>query len=618
MMKKIIVLFLILSSLGDAFAQPEDAKIETIDGKQYYVHYVEQGNTLYGIQTLYKTDMQTILQANPNLTDNLTIGQRILIPVKGQSSVQNSTTHKVNQGETLYGISKKYGCTVEEIIALNPGVENGLSIGYELKIPSKNVQQNTETIQKDPEVSNQPKYEISYTDSLVRHTVLEHETLYSISKRYMVTTDTIQKLNNLTGVKVKKGDVLLIPVKNVDYQIIEKQIVNPDTSNIVSSSNVGFVREDVYTVALLLPFMLNQNDAEMAKPLKIDQVREMYPLTKMNFEFYQGFVFAADSLQSAGLSVEIYVYDTKKDSATIAEIFSKPEFEKVDLVVGPMYQSEVNVVSKFCAERSLPFVLPFKVEASVMYNNPYVYKTVASNMTLFDGAVDYIIQNHAQHNVLIVKPVTTSDLAIYDRVRERYNKQIASVPNAMNNHIVEVSQGSNSGKDIQAYIKTDTVNIVLVPSENIKFVAGVMTRLNSVLNNSYRSKNLKIIIFGIEDWNRYQDLDMSQRNKLNQHYATYRFVDYNSGKGLEFVKAYRKRYGTDPTIFSAQGFDIGLYFMGALHLYGKNFDPYLANYEIELIQNDFKFETVADGSGKENIKVAVVAYNNYSLIKLTE
>lgn len=617
-MKKIIVLFLILSSLGDAFAQPEDAKIETIDGKQYYVHYVEQGNTLYGIQTLYKTDMQTILQANPNLTDNLTIGQRILIPVKGQSSVQNSTTHKVNQGETLYGISKKYGCTVEEIIALNPGVENGLSIGYELKIPSKNVQQNTETIQKDPEVSNQPKYEISYTDSLVRHTVLEHETLYSISKRYMVTTDTIQKLNNLTGVKVKKGDVLLIPVKNVDYQIIEKQIVNPDTSNIVSSSNVGFVREDVYTVALLLPFMLNQNDAEMAKPLKIDQVREMYPLTKMNFEFYQGFVFAADSLQSAGLSVEIYVYDTKKDSATIAEIFSKPEFEKVDLVVGPMYQSEVNVVSKFCAERSLPFVLPFKVEASVMYNNPYVYKTVASNMTLFDGAVDYIIQNHAQHNVLIVKPVTTSDLAIYDRVRERYNKQIASVPNAMNNHIVEVSQGSNSGKDIQAYIKTDTVNIVLVPSENIKFVAGVMTRLNSVLNNSYRSKNLKIIIFGIEDWNRYQDLDMSQRNKLNQHYATYRFVDYNSGKGLEFVKAYRKRYGTDPTIFSAQGFDIGLYFMGALHLYGKNFDPYLANYEIELIQNDFKFETVADGSGKENIKVAVVAYNNYSLIKLTE
>ena len=615
-MRQIFLTFFFCLFFIPAIAQPENATVETINGKKYYVHIVEQGNTLYGIQTLYKTNLETILQANPNLTDNLAIGQKVLVPVP-VTNTQHYGTHIVLQGETLYGISKKYSCTVDQLKALNPGVETGLSVGQKLNIPIAEVQ-HTEVIQDDPQTQNPPvNYNISYSDSIVKHVVLDHETLYSISKRYMVTSDTIQKLNHLEGIKVKKGDVLLIPVKKVDYQVINKEIPPVKDSRINPMIRAQIITKPVYSVALLLPLMLNQNDSEMNKPLKVDQVRELFPNTKMSFEFYQGFLFAADSLVNAGLNVNIYVYDTKKDSATIAGIFEKPEFVSMDLVVGPMFQTEVNVASKCCQLKGIPLVLPFKVDAAIINENPLVYKTVASNMTLFDGAVDYILKYHAQHNILIVKPTSASDLAIYERCRERFNAAITSIPGAMNDHIIEVSAGSNTGRDIDAYIKKDTINIVLVPSENIKFVAGIMTRLNSVMNSNYRSSNMKVIVFGIEDWNRYEDLDVMHKNKLYQHYATYRFVDMNEGHGLQFVKAYRKRFGTDPTVFSAQGFDIGLYFLGALHLYGTQFDPFLKNYQVDLVQNDFEFQTVADGSGKENMKVAVVMYNNYKLVKMT-
>lgn len=188
----------------------------------------------------------------------------------------------------------------------------------------------------------------------------------------------------------------------------------------------------------------------------------------------------------------------------------------------------------------------------------------------------------------------------------------------MNGQIVEVTAGSTSGRDLDSYIKKDTINIVLVPSENIKFVSGIMTRLNSVMNSNYRSTNMKIIVFGIEDWNKYEDLDVTHKNRLYQHYATYRFADLNKGQGLDFVKAYRSRYGTDPTIYSTQGFDIGLYFLGALHLYGTEFDPFLKNYEIDLVQNNFSFAPVSEGSGRENTHVKVVMYSNYELVELSE
>ncbi|MBK8924651.1 MAG: LysM peptidoglycan-binding domain-containing protein [Crocinitomicaceae bacterium] len=612
-MRKLFFLTFILLS-GLVFSQPENAPVETINGKKYYVHIVEQGNTLYGIQTLYKTNMDAILNANPGLTDNLAIGQKILIPVANQSVSENYGIHIVAQGETLYGISKKYKCTVEQLLALNPGVENGLSIGQKLNIPiSETLNNSTEQIQTDPV----QQYEITYTDSVVKHTVLEHETLYSIARRYMVTTDTIQTLNNLEGVKVKKGDVLIIPVKKMNYEILEKEILPIDNQHQTNQGTYTIVREPVYTVALLLPLMLSQNDAEMAKPLKIDQVRELYPTTKMNFEFYQGFVMAADSLKAAGLSVDIYVYDTKKDSATIVSIFSKDEFKNVDLVVGPMFQNEVDVTAKLCQEKNIPMVIPFKVDAAVLNQNPMVYKTVSSTMTLFDGAVDYMLEHHYHHNVLVVKP-GSGDLTIFDRCVARYNSGIKLKSGYMNDHIIEVLSGSNSGRDLETYIKKDTINVVLVPSENIKFVAGVFSRLNSVMNSNYRSTKMKIIIFGIQDWNKYDDVDMAYRNRLLQHYSSYRFVDYNQGQGKEFVKAFRKRFGTDPTVFATQGFDIGMYFLGALHLYGKNFDPFLSGCEIELVQNRFVFKPVAEGSGKENVRTCVVKYQDYELYKLAD
>jgi len=299
------------------------------------------------------------------------------------------------------------------------------------------------------------------------------------------------------------------------------------------------------------------------------------------------------------------------------KIFGNEKFKLMDLVVGPMYQVETNLTAQFCASRNIPLVLPFKVDAAVVIKNPNVYKTVASNMTLMDGAVDYILANHAHHNVMIVKPTLTSDIAIFDRTRERFNSKIGGIPGAMNPQIVEVTSGSNSGKDMDVYIKKDTTNIIIVPSENIKFVAGIMMRLNSVMNSNGRASKMRIIVFGIEDWNRYEDLDVQHKNRLYQHYATYRFVDYNKAKGLTFVKAYRNRFGTDPTLYSTQGFDVGMYFLGALHLYGKNFDPFLKNYQIELVQNDFDFQPVADGSGRENMRVCIAMYRNYKLVQMS-
>jgi len=381
-MKSLIILISILFSVT-VFAQPENAVTKILEGKKYYVHTVEAGNTLYGIHQLYKTDLNQILSANPGLNDNLVIGQQVLIPIELDNSDQNGD-HVVAAGETLYGLSKKYNCSLDDLKKLNPGIEAGLQIGQIVKIP-KTVQ-NGEVIQNDPPEVEMPEYKISLLDSIVVHTVLSHETMYSISKRYMVSADTIMALNGMRNTKLRKGDEIKIPIKKVNHEILTK-VIEPIVKD--SAQQVWEVnKKDVYNVALMLPFMFSKNDIEMAKTLKLGQHRELYPTTKIAFEFYQGVKFAIDSLKKAGLSINLYIYDTKKDTAEVGRIFEKKEFENMDLVIGPLYAKPVAHAARICKERNLNIVMPFKVDAEVLHENPNTYKVVSSNMTMMDGTVD--------------------------------------------------------------------------------------------------------------------------------------------------------------------------------------------------------------------------------------
>lgn len=614
----LIILFIVSATV--AFGQPGEAEVEVINGKKYYVHIVKPGNTVYGIHRMYNASVESILQANEGLTDNLELGQKVYVPI-AKSNKKHYSVHTVQEGETLYGISKKYKCSVDDLKKLNESLTDGISPGQKITVPTgvNNAAEPSEVIQTDPVAApavEKEEYQISLQDSIVLHTVLAHETMYSISKRYMVSSDTIMALNNLRNTRLKKGDVLKIPVKKVNYTVIEK-----DITELLKEDTLGIEQEetrfkDTYNIALFLPLMLDRNDQEMNKPLKLDQVRELYSTTKISFDFYQGFLLAADSLAKAGMNTNIYVYDTKRDTNVIKAHFKEAAFETMDLVVGPLTRNTIKFTADLCKAHKIRIVLPFNSDAEVLYQNPYVYKSVASNMTLLDGTVDYIIEKHSKHNIIIIKPTSAGDLALYERVRERFNEKIKAVPGAYNVSIIEAGLGSSSGRDLNNIIKSDTANVIIIPSTSLSFVSGAMNRLNKVMNMNPYAKNFKLMAFGLEEWNKFDDLDMKYRNRMNQHYASYRYVDFNNEEGVDFVRTFRKRYGTDPNVYSSQGFDVGMYFLSAMQLYGTNFDLAIGQHQVKLVQNDYKFRRIDQFSGLENQRVAIIRYENYRLIQM--
>lgn len=191
-------------------------KLSFSNKDSFIEHLVKQGETLTSLSKRYGIPIDDIQKENEKtLKKGLQIGQTLKILVSDKlfiskeqeqitsaiSSKKNDEggttkteiSHKVIQGETLYSISRKYNISVETIQKQNSNLlKNGLKAGQELLlIENDDTAAATETNSNlsNPTITDVNNY------SIIKHYVEPKETLYSISKKYNVSVQEIQELN---------------------------------------------------------------------------------------------------------------------------------------------------------------------------------------------------------------------------------------------------------------------------------------------------------------------------------------------------------------------------------------------------------------------------------------
>lgn len=101
---------------------------EWINNREFIVHNVQKGETLYGISQQYEVPSDTICVYNTIAKNGVKIKQVLKFPSKNAIAYSAASItlvkHTVQQGETLYGIAKKYNVTVADIEKANPQIKN--------------------------------------------------------------------------------------------------------------------------------------------------------------------------------------------------------------------------------------------------------------------------------------------------------------------------------------------------------------------------------------------------------------------------------------------------------------------------------------------------------------
>ncbi len=136
--------------------------VERVGDKSFILHQVEPKETLFGISRRYGAPVNDIVSTNEALKQGLKIGQTIKVPFIPKTDVPSgSVLHKVVPGETLFSISKNYGVTVDQVKLSNDLKGNDLSVGQSLIIEKAGLA--TTASQTTPPVQTQPKQVVQNT-----------------------------------------------------------------------------------------------------------------------------------------------------------------------------------------------------------------------------------------------------------------------------------------------------------------------------------------------------------------------------------------------------------------------------------------------------------------------
>lgn len=570
----ILLVFAAFSSLS-AQEIEKSTKTEFIGNTEYYLHTVTQGQTIYAISKAYTVSVDDIFSANPDAKKGINTGVVLKIPLNKSNEPKKYINHTVLKGETLYEISFNYNVKVNDIININPGLTEKIKAGQTIMIPV--------VVKKQAE---------PVKNNLGLHIVQKGETLSAIARQYSTTVEELKKLNpGLTDV-IQIGQQIKTPFVKAPEKQIKK-----DSVTAFECGKTGL--KDTYHIALLIPFYLD-------KTYNIDTADDKTPASaykSLSFiQYYEGIRIALDSLEKNGLSLMVYVFDVNENTDAEDFIKQKTELKNMDLIIGPFFMNSFTVFADWAKQNKINIINPFTKKATTLENNPQTFKLFSSENSQSVKVISFIADTYPGCNMFIVHK--NADSCLSDAFEK--NAPLMSEDNKrFTLHMVNYSKEGLSG--ISKNLSENAVNVIITLADGEAFVSAYIRNLNEL---AYR---YKMVLFAQSSWEQYPSLDQEYLMNLNMHIFENYFIDYSDSDTKIFIRKFREKYKTDPDYYGFHGYDIMMYFSGALKKYGKNFQECLDKYNPELLETEFVFKKT-DSGGYENTSCMIYRYEDYKAI----
>lgn len=559
-------------------------------------HTVIKGETLYSISKKYNVKPDDILKLNPDAKDGVKENTVLTLPSNAKAVASfkptlNKYEYQVQQGETLYAISKKLGISVDEMIKNNPTSKEGVAAGQMLtyfapkkyfstqtqpvktEVVAKKEIPNLHTIQaEETKYSVSKKYGISIpeleelnphiknvfeigmqirlnkntvvpktvvadvqptTTKTMFYAVQQGETLFSISRKFGISVDEITKKNPAVSTGLTVGMELLLPEKKEINSAIQSDAADglKKKLNLLETANKTKQRN----LVLLMPFNINRIEKDSAKTkteyLKTDK------FLNITLDFYAGALKAIDSAKVLGLPINAKVYDaeTSKYSSNVATIIKNNNFSNVDVVIGPFTNSHVETAGQL-------------LDRNTAIISPLTNETGKGGSNVFYAMPNETIQK--QQLLSYLKSKSDAIFAIHSAAKTSLSSYFAS-------NYPEVKSSSFNDKGLFDYTVFKTTlqkgkkNFVILDSDKIMQVI-------SVVNNLLKLKkefDIQLVVVERNDALDFEEIPSKNLAALQMLYPS-AIRENESIEASNFAKAYRKDNKVQPNQYATRGFDV--------------------------------------------------------------
>lgn len=416
------------------------------------------------------------------------------------------------------------------------------------------------------------------------HKVKRKETIFGIARMYDLTIEDLIKANpemREPGYELKKGTVINIPYTKPDSTMIaytEKPAVVPAAKQ----ASADDVRQREIRVGVMLPLHNVNGDG------------------KRMVEYYRGILMACDSLKKTGLSIDVHAWNAAED-ADISKILQDPAAAKCDIIFGPLYSKQMQVLSDFVEKNDIRLVIPFSITAPQMLTNRNIFQIWQSPTTINDATiVRYLEKFKDYHPVFIDCNDSTSKKGIFTfgLRRQLEGRGIEyGITNLKSSEEVFSRSFSRTQK-----------NMVILNTGRSPELGVAFAKINGL---KFNNPSLDISMFGYTEWLMYTRTHLENFYKYDTYIPSHFYYNPLSAATERLEQKYRWNFHSDMQNalprFALTGFDHAYFFLKGLHKYGKTFNGAAGMFGYPPVQTPLVFERMGNG-GLQNHSILFVHY----------
>ena len=425
------------------------------------------------------------------------------------------------------------------------------------------------------------------------HEVKRKETIFGIARENGLTLQELIQANpemNQPGYELKKGDFIRIPYPSAQQTPAAASAVEQPQLPEKPAVQKSDVRQRAVRIGVMLPLHNINGDG------------------KRMVEYYRGVLMACDSLKANGISTDIRAWNVPEDG-NIQKVLNDPHAADRDLIIGPLYSAQVKALSSFARQHEVKLLIPFSINSTEVYDNPYIFQVYQNGNTLNHAyAFQYAQHFKGCHTVLIDCNDSTSTKGGFTNVLRRQLEQDGSE--------MVITNLKSSESAFKKSFSTSKRNVVVLNTSRNKELTVAFAKLNGLL---LTTPGIQISMFGYPEWLQLTRQHLDNFYKFDTYIPSTYYRNPLSHRVEHFKKKYRWNFHQDmqnyPQLFAMTGFDQTYFMVKGMHLYGTNFTGGTGMVGYTPVQQPLHFERIGNG-GLQNKAIVFVHYTPANKIEV--
>ncbi len=416
------------------------------------------------------------------------------------------------------------------------------------------------------------------------HKVKRKETLFGIAKDNGITIEQLIDANpemQKQGYELKKGTYICIPYP--------KQQTNATITETKQQPAEKDVTQREIRMGVMLPLHDNNGDG------------------KRMVEYYRGLLMACDSIKQEGVSVDVRAWNVE-EGADIKSFIKDPAAAKLDVIVGPLYSTQVKDLSAFAKKHDIKLFIPFSINVPEGGYNENVFQVYQNHTNFNAKVIDSFVENFSSCHVVIVDCNDTTS-----------KKGVFTFPLRKKLEEKGISQSVTNLKSSESYFAKafdrNKRNVVVLNTGRSPELTATIAKLNNMKMNN---PGIVVSLFGYTDWLLYTKHNLDNFFKYDTYIPATFYMNPLSAKTKRINTKYRWNFHADMMQalprFAITGFDHGYFLLKGLHIYGKKFTGAAGTVGYAPIQTRLAFEP-GEGGAHLNHNLTIVHYKTDNSIE---